>query len=99
MPGRVRQRMRVLLPQTQRRHAISRYFFHVFDGQALPDLVGTELPDDDAAKAEAIVTAGTMVREAGSKFWNGEEWVMRVENDAGHSVCELRFSANARNLA
>jgi hypothetical protein len=90
--------MRVLLPQTQRRPAISRYFFHVFDGQDMPDLVGTELPDDAAAKAEAIVTAGTMVREAGGSFWNGEEWVMRVENDAGGPVCELRFSAKAANL-
>jgi hypothetical protein len=71
-PGRVRQRMRALLPQTRRRHAISRYFFHVFDGQDLPDLVGTELTYDAAAKAEAIVTAGTMLSEVGSRFWDGE---------------------------
>jgi hypothetical protein len=90
--------MRALLPQTQRRHAISRYFFHVFDVQDLPDLVGTEQPDDAAAKAEAIVTAGTMLSEVGSRFWDGEKWAMRVENDAGTLVCELRVSANSRNL-
>jgi hypothetical protein len=74
-----------------------RYFFHVSDGKDLPDLEGTELPDEDAARSEALVTAGSMLREGDSHFWDGEEWIMRVENDVGRPVCELRFSARAAN--
>jgi hypothetical protein len=69
------------------------YFFHVFDGEDLPDLEGTELPDDDAAKSEAIVAAGGMLKDLGGDFWSGEDWTMRVDRAAGGTVCELRFSA------
>jgi hypothetical protein len=70
-----------------------RYFFHVFDGQDVPDLEGTELADDAMAKAEAIVAAGSMLSDLGGQFWNGEDWMMRVDRGSGGTVCELRFSA------
>lgn len=70
-----------------------RYFFHVFDGEDLPDKLGTELADDDAAKSEAIITAGTILKDLGSRFWQGEDWMMRVDRATGGTVCELRFSA------
>ena len=63
-----------------------RYFFHVSDSKDLPDLEGTELPDDATAKAEAIVTAGTMLSEGGYKLWDGQEWIMRVKNETGGQV-------------
>ena len=34
-----------------------RYFFNVYDGIAMPDLVGTELPNLDAARKEALAVA------------------------------------------
>ena len=39
-----------------------RYFFHVRDGVDLPDTEGFELPDLEAAQAEAIGTCGEMLR-------------------------------------
>jgi hypothetical protein len=72
-----------------------RYFFHVFDGKDLPDLEGTELPDDAAAKVEAIIATGSMLSDIGGTFWDGEEWMMRVDRADGGTLCELRFSAKA----
>lgn len=48
-----------------------RYYFHVHDGEESPDLEGTELANDAAAGAEAIVTAGSVLRDLGSIFWGG----------------------------
>ena len=68
-------------------------FFHIIDGQEFPDLEGTELVDDAAAKREAILAAVSMLREdIGANFWRGQVWTMRVENVTGSRVCELRFS-------
>ncbi|MDW6026541.1 hypothetical protein SAZ10_32755 [Mesorhizobium sp. BAC0120] len=69
-----------------------RYYFHIHDGEASPDLVGTELANDAAAREEAIVTTGAVLRDSGSRFWNNQDWSMRVETEAGVTVCELRVS-------
>jgi hypothetical protein len=50
---------------------LPRYYFHVHDGEESPDLVGTELADDAAARSEAIVTAGSVLKDLGSDFWGG----------------------------
>jgi len=70
-----------------------RYFFHVHDGYAAPDLVGTELPDICAAQAEAIRASGGMLRDMGRRFWDGTEWSMEVKDEAGRSLFTLRSSA------
>ncbi|KQN71333.1 hypothetical protein ASE94_11185 [Devosia sp. Leaf64] len=68
-----------------------RYFFHVRDGEFIPDLEGTELPDDTAACREAVITAGNMLADIAAGFWNTGEWTMVViEND--REVCILTFS-------
>lgn len=70
-----------------------RYFFHIHDDKDYPDNDGTVLPDATAARAQAVATAGAMLREKGETFWGGTEWRMNVVDDAGRIVCELRFSA------
>jgi len=35
------------------------------------------------ARAEAIRTAGAILREEGDRFWNGTEWQMNVTDAAG----------------
>jgi hypothetical protein len=75
-----------------------RYFFNVRDGTYLPDKEGSELPDDAAARTEALAASGEMlkgiVRDTGLDFWNGEEWQMEVVNESGTTVAALRFSAS-----
>jgi Domain of unknown function (DUF6894) len=70
-----------------------RYFFDVRDGQDIPDVEGVELADRDAAHREAFHTAGEMLKEADRKFLQGDVWEMHVTDEAGKTVCRLRFSA------
>ena len=76
-----------------------RYFFHVIDGREIIDNDGTELLGLKEARAEAIRTAGAILRDEGDKFWNGEEWHMNVTDAAGQSVLKLRFSADDQGIA
>jgi hypothetical protein len=76
-----------------------RYFFHVIDGRDIIDNVGTVLPGLREARAEAIHTAGAILRDEGDQFWNGTEWQMNVTDAAGHPVLKLRFSADDRGVA
>ena len=72
-----------------------RYFFHVRDSTNMPDETGTELTDDDAARAEAIVLAGSLLKDLGGEFWTGSDWLMHVVREDGSQLCELEFSARA----
>ena len=58
-----------------------RYFFHVRDGQDLPDTEGTELPDLKTVRTEALRASGEMLRgvEDKAEFWSGNDWTMNVE--------------------
>jgi hypothetical protein len=71
-----------------------RYFFHVIDGEQFLDDTGTELAGVEAARAEAIVVSGEMLKDLGGKFWGNGQWQVRVEDEAGNKVCALTFSAD-----
>jgi hypothetical protein len=53
-----------------------RYFFHVQDGERIPDEEGLILPGPDAARKEAVVAAGEMLKDSAAKVWTGEDWRM-----------------------
>ena len=70
------------------------YFFHVDDGEFLPDHEGTDLPDHDAAAAEAISTAGQILAEVDGGFWtHSKPWVMHVTDAHQRLLFSLHFSA------
>jgi hypothetical protein len=71
-----------------------RYFFTV--GSEEPDDVGVELADDKAARSEAIRAAGEILREIDGAL-DAPEWFMRVTDEAGSYVLELRFSVRERS--
>ncbi len=71
-----------------------RYFLHVMDGRALVDNEGSEFPDLNRARGEAIRIAGKILQDEGTRFWEANEWRMTVCDAAGDSVFTLRFSAN-----
>lgn len=76
-----------------------RDFFHVIDGRDLIDNEGTKFPNLRYVRAEAIRTAGAILRDEGDRFWTGTEWQMNVTDAAGQSVLKLRFSADDQGLA
>ncbi len=71
---------------------VPRYFFHVHDSVDIIDQEGTEFPSPEEARGEAVVTAGEILREVGRKFWNSPEWRMWVTDEAGETVCAIKFS-------
>jgi hypothetical protein len=71
-----------------------RYFFHVDDGFSVPDSIGAELPDLDAARAEAVKAAGSILKDFDGDFWaRGKPWLMSVTDEQGLLQFALRFSA------
>ena len=72
---------------------MSRYFFHVVDGQFLVDDEGTECAGMAEVRSQAIHTAGTILRDMNGSFPSGLEWQMHVTDEAKTTVFKLRFSA------
>ena len=69
-----------------------RYFFHIFNGHAHPDMDGTELPGLEKARQEAIRTAGEILRHGNADSWQGSDWHMEVTDAVGKGVLWVRFS-------
>lgn len=72
---------------------VPRYFFHVMDGRASIDHEGTELAGIAEARAEAVRTAGEILRHDIADLWSGHPWQMTVADDTGVTKFTLRFSA------
>jgi len=69
-----------------------RYFFHVQDGKDIPDRDGVELSGPGEALENAVTACGEALKDLDGAFWESEEWTMRVTDEAGATVCELKFS-------
>jgi hypothetical protein len=71
-----------------------RYFFHVDDGNHLPDHEGVELTDVGAAGTEAIRAAGSMLRDGAGTLQRSSAWNMSVTDAADQLLFTLRFSVD-----
>lgn len=77
-----------------------RYFFHVIDGFAQVDTLGTELISLEEARMQAVEASGRILADLGRQFWgDGREWTMTVADEAGRVVFSLRFSADDHGVA
>ena len=78
-----------------------RYYFHVEDAHTEIDEVGVELPNLEAARNEAVRTAGEILRDGAAKnLWGGKPWRMWVTQSPSPSETELFslwFSATQRD--
>lgn len=73
-----------------------RYHFNVHDGRRIVDREGTELPDADAARSEALQASGEMLKNfARESVWTGQDWRMDVTDQDGNAVGTIRLSAEA----
>ena len=70
-----------------------RYFFHMVDGGIDPDLEGTELPDPQRAKCEAIVYAGQAIRDRPELVAEHGECRVEVTGDSGELVLAIVVQA------
>ena len=68
-----------------------RYHFNVYDGIALPDHEGTELPNLDAARREALKVAEGLITSPARREDLGEEWRLEITNEAGVLLFRMDF--------
>jgi hypothetical protein len=70
-----------------------RYFFNVHDGVSIADTVGSEHPDVDSARSEAVETIAERLR--GTMLAKGDvsAWLMNVVDESGFTVIVLSFTA------
>lgn len=70
-----------------------RYFFDIKDGQEFLDEDGSEWPDLEAARIEAVRYSAEVLKEMPERFWNCEEWRMTVSDASRKKLFVLKFQA------
>ena len=60
-----------------------RYVFHTADGWRARDKDGTELPDRQAARVEAIRYTGAVMLENPGVLWDGRDFRIEVTDETG----------------
>ena len=68
-----------------------RFHFNVYDGVCVLDTEGTELPDWQAARLEAIRYAGALLVDDAQHVAHGQDWRMEVTDDTGLVLFRLDF--------
>lgn len=69
-----------------------RFHFNVYDGISEPDRKGTDLPDWEEARTQAIRLAGSILKDDTRRFAFGETWRMEVTDETGLVLFRLDFS-------
>lgn len=70
-----------------------RFHFNVHDGKSRTDTEGTDLPDWQTARIEAVRLAGEILREDAPRIVPGVDWRIEVTDHTGlvlfHMIFEL----------
>lgn len=72
---------------------MTRYFFHVANGSSDLDHEGIELPDDQAARVEALHFMGELLRDRGPDVWDAQGMKLIVTDKSGLILFVLALSA------
>lgn len=72
---------------------MARYFFNLHDGVNLPDTVGSEHPDLQSARNEAVETIAERLKGFMLTETDVSAWIMNVTDEDGFTVIVLSFSA------
>jgi len=70
-----------------------RYFFNVHDGVSIADTVGSEHPDIESARCEAVETIAERLRGSMLNKTDVSAWLMNVTDESGFTVIVLSFTA------
>lgn len=74
---------------------MARYFFHVHDGETMPDPVGRELPNMRAVRIEAVKRVSSLLGDDPERFWNGQDWSLEVRDSQDLILFTLEFVVNS----
>jgi hypothetical protein len=79
-----------------RRGKMPRFHFIVTDGRnTVGRNEGLELPDREAAWAEATTASGELLRDLDGRLRPGDHWSMRVQDAFGADLYLLEFKTTA----
>ena len=69
-----------------------RFYFHTNHPaeRSVQDDVAMEFPSIHAAKCEAVVYAGQLLRDVGEHFWDTADFELTVTNDKGLILFSMR---------
>ena len=70
-----------------------RFYFDIDDGVSQPDPDGVDLPDAQAAWAEAVRCCGEMLKDIDGRLPPNSEWKMEVTDKDAQLIFSLRFFA------
>ena len=68
-----------------------RFHFRVCDGVCLPDHEGSDWPDWQAARLEAIRRAGEVLKSEAERIALGEDWRIEVTDHTGLILFHMSF--------
>jgi hypothetical protein len=68
-----------------------RFHFHVHDGVSSLDVEGSELPDWQTARTEAIRLAGEILKDDAHRIGLGEDWRIEVTDHTGLILFQMMF--------
>jgi hypothetical protein len=60
-----------------------RFHFNIRNGSFGPDESGTDLPDLQSARVQAIAFTGELLKDHSRAFWESADWQMTVTDDRG----------------
>ena len=66
-----------------------RYHFHTADGRRWSDTEGSDLPDAQAARVEAVGFASEMLRGKADELWRDGEWRVEVTDEQNALLCTV----------
>ncbi|MBV9985312.1 hypothetical protein [Bradyrhizobium sp.] len=72
-----------------------KYFFNIYNGRAMIDDIGAELPDKHSAWKEATVTTDQMIQCMDGQLLPGKEWRMEVTDEFANPLYVVRVIAEA----
>ena len=75
----------------RREFTLPRFFFHVRDGTEYLDAEGSELKDLRTAQLQSLQVVSQLLGNLDSKFWNGQDLRLSVEDETGRELFCLQF--------
>ncbi|HEY8575567.1 MAG TPA: hypothetical protein VIL88_04420 [Devosia sp.] len=72
---------------------MARFFFHIVDGQFVPDTNGIECSTQAQVKNQAVRIAGEMIKDLGSEVWGTSRLDLFVCDDQNNTHLKLSFFA------
>ena len=70
-----------------------RYFFHSEDGHLFHDAEGTELADDQAARADAVRVTGELLADRPQMAWETTRWRLLTTDETGRILFTIELRA------